>query len=517
MKKLISLALAIFMIMSLATVAFAADERPSSGTIDEVRGTITINNLTIENGAPTATIAIYQILKLESYDFTSGSYFYAYNSEWETFFTSADEVGKNYIVVNDKGLIEWNGSKDADRVAGFAKAALAYAEENNIAPTKSTANTPAEYTVPAGTNSIVFGDLELGYYLVDSSVGALCGLSTTNPDGIINSKNSTPTLEKQVQEDLSQQFGATNSADIGQDVNYRITIHVHDGAQKYVVHDTMDSGLTFKPESLVVTLVDGSGSGTHTTVSKDGNYDVVTNTDGCTFQVVFTDAFCNSLNTNDRLVITYTATLNEDAEIGNGTAENPANENKASMTYGDNHRTGEVSTTTKTYAFDLVKTDGQNKLLDGSEFKIYDAEVGGNEVPVVLVSGATTPDGYNVYRKANTGETGATVIVVRGKVQVIGLDNGVYYLEETKAPDGFNAITSRQKFTISDNNLDAIITDGIVSVNSGVQVVNNTGSMLPETGGLGTVLFTVLGGSTALGTGVVLVTKKRMSKIEDEE
>jgi len=107
--------------------------------------------------------------------------------------------------------------------------------------------------------------------------------------------------------------------------------------------------------------------------------------------------------------------------------------------------------------------------------------------------------------------------VVKVKVRIIGLDNGVYYLEETKAPDGYNAITTRQKFTIADNNLDAIITGGIVSTNSGVQVVNHTGSMLPETGGLGTVLFTVLGGGAALSTGVVLVTKKRMSKIEDED
>lgn len=516
MKKIISVLLALVMVLSLATVVFA--DPVTSGTADTVRGSITVNNLAMENGAPTATIAIYQILKLNSFDFETGSYFYEYvDGAWETFFTSSEEVGKDYIVLNDKGLLEWNGSKDAERVAAFAKAALAYAQENNLQPVKTTAADPAQYTV-SGTNSIVFSDLELGYYLVDSSVGALCGLSTSNPNGIINSKNGAPSLQKQVQEDLSLQWGTTNSADIGQEVNFRITIHVHDGAQNYVVHDTMEESLTFQPGSLAVTLQDGSVAHSTPETVAATNYTVVTNaTDGCTFQVKFADAFCDSLNTNDRLVITYTAILNEKAEIGNSTAANPANENKVTMTYGDNHRTGEAATTTTTYGFDLVKTDGQNKLLDGSEFKLYDAEVGGNEIPVILVAGATTDDGYNIYRKAMDGETGETVIVVRGKVRVIGLDNGAYYLDETKAPAGFNAITSRQKFTISDNNLDAIIQSGIVSTNSGVQVVNNTGTMLPETGGLGTLLFTVLGGTTALGTGVVLVTKKRMSNIEDEE
>jgi LPXTG-motif cell wall-anchored protein len=99
----------------------------------------------------------------------------------------------------------------------------------------------------------------------------------------------------------------------------------------------------------------------------------------------------------------------------------------------------------------------------------------------------------------------------------VGFDNGTYYLEETVAPAGYNKLTARQKFIISDANLDATFNGDIFSTGSGVHVVNKTGSMLPETGGLGTLLFTLLGGSTVLGTGVVLVTKKRMSKIEDEE
>lgn len=514
MKKLITLALAIFMIFALSTAAIAA---PTSGTIDTVEGSITINDITLENGAPTATYEIYQILKLKSFDFTTGSYFYEYTDDaWKDFFTTGE--GKDYIGINDKGLIEWKGSSDAERVANFSKLALAYAEANDIPPTRTTANgTGYEVT---GEKSIAFKNLELGYYLVDSTVGALCGLSTTNPDGIINSKNGVPTLEKQVREDLSQQWGESNSADIGQDVDFRITIHVHDGAQNYVLHDTMSEGLTFKETTVAVKVLDGS-TGKEQDYAAAGNYDVVKISDH-EFKVVFTEGFCNGLNTNDRLVITYSAMLNRNAFVGNGTATNPANENKAILYFGENHTTNEDTTTTKTYGFDLVKTDGQNKLLDGSEFRIYSEATGGVEVTVVPLLDADgnqikTDDGYNMYRKARADETGNTVIVVKGKVRVIGLDNGVYWLEETKAPAGYNAITSRQKFTIADNNLDAIITSGIVSTNSGVQVINNTGSMLPETGGMGTLIFTILGTLVVLASGVVLVTKKRMSMIKDAE
>lgn len=511
MKKLISLTLALVMVFALAITAAADD---TTGTIENTEGSITINNITVKDGKPAATYKIYQILKLNSYDFNSGSYFYAFTDDaWKTFFTT--DAGKDYISVNDKGLIEWKGSNDANRVAVFAELALAYAQEKGIEATKDTLADPAEYTITA-EGALKFEGLELGYYLVDSTVGALCGLSTTNPNGIINSKNGAPTLEKQVQEDLGGQWGKTNSADIGQDVNFRITIHVHDGAQNYVLHDTMENGFTFKSETVVVTLRDG-GNGTETTVNPT-NYQVTVN--GQSFEVDFTEDFCYGLNTNDRLIITYTAMLNRKAEIGNGTVDNPSNENKAYLMYGEGHQTNEDSTTTKTYGFDLVKTDGQNKLLDGSEFKIYDAENGGAEVTVVQMFDENgdplkTNDGYNLYRKASADESGATVIVVKGKVRVIGLDNGIYWLDETKAPDGYNAITSRQKFTIADNNLDAIITGDIVSTNSGVQVVNHTGTMLPETGGMGTVLFITIGTILVLGAGVVLVTKKRMSMIQE--
>ena len=494
MKKIISLILALMLMASLSVVAFAADET----------GSITINGV----GADT-TYEIYKMLDLESYDVAAGAYSYKANAAWARFFTT-DEA-KAYMSTDADGYVTWKAAEDDDTKAAFAKMALAYAKANDIDTVKSSEN-DGEFVVTGTTGK--FENLTLGYYLVDSTMGALCGLTTTNPNASINAKNGIPTIDKQVNEDSTSQWGATNTADIGQTVEYRVTINVHAGAENYVLHDVMEAGLTFNGVTKIEHVVPGTGTHPATT----NLYTVKTGTDvtdGCTFEIHFSKDFCDEMETNDKIIVYYTAMLNRNATIaGEG------NDNSAWLTFGEGGVSNEDAVTTYTFGLDLVKTDSQNTLIDGAEFRIYDAATNGTEIPVVQVFDANgdpalTADGYHLYRKAAAGETGATVIVVRGKVRVNGLDNGTYYLEETKAPDGYNKLTARQKFIISDANLDAVFNSGIYSTGSGVHVVNKTGSMLPETGGLGTLLFTVLGGSTVLGTGVVLVTKKRMSKIED--
>ena len=120
-------------------------------------------------------------------------------------------------------------------------------------------------------------------------------------------------------------------------------------------------------------------------------------------------------------------------------------------------------------------------------------------------------DGNPMYRRARADETGGPIVVKDGKVTVVGFDNGIYYLEETVAPDGYNKLTARQEFTIADGNLDSIFNGNIYSTGSGVHVVNKTGSMLPETGGMGTTMIYILGAVMVLGAGVLLVTKRRMA------
>lgn len=488
MKKAVSLLLILLLTLCMSVPAFAAGEI----------GSITINNIVqgIE-GSKTTVYEIYRLLDLESYDKETGAYSYKVNSSWSTFF--ATDGAKAYIAIDEADYATWIAAEDDDTKAAFAKLALDYAENNNIQPVKSSAN-EGQFIITGTTGK--FESLPLGYYLIDSTVGALCGLTTTNPDASINAKNGTPTVEKQVQEDSTENWGNSNTADIGQIVHFRTTISVHAGAENYVLHDKMSSGLTFKNVTKIEHVIPSSE--THE-VEKE-KYTVVTEglTDGCTFEVSFSETFCNELETNDKIIVYYDAMLNRNAVIARD-----GNTNEAWMEYGEEHYTTSDKTQTYSFGIDIVKTDSQNKLIDGAEFRIYDAATDGNEIAVVLMDDGVT------YRRARTDETGVSIVVKDGKVRVVGFDNGTYYLEETVAPAGYNKLTGRQKFIIADSNLDSVFNEDIYSTGSGVHVVNKSGTMLPETGGTGTVMFITIGMIVVLGAGVLLVTKKRMKMIKD--
>ena len=483
MKKFISILLTLIMVLSLSVTAFADGET----------GSITINGVSTDN-----TYSIYKLLDLESYDTESGAYSYKVNDAWTTFF--ATDEAKEYISIDENGYVAWKAGEDNATVADFAKLALAYAKANKMTPVKSSANN-GDFTVTNDAGK--FTGLELGYYLVDSTMGALCGLTTTNPNASINAKNKQPTIDKQVKEDSTQQWGDSNTADIGQTVEFRLTINVHAGAENYVIHDKMSAGLTFKGVTKIEHLIPGEEE--HE-VAKGTDYTVVTEnlTDGCTFEIHFTQEFCDHLASNDKVIVFYEAMLNRNAVVA--TEGNP---NETWLDFGEDHKTTHDTTKTYTYGFDIIKTDSQYKLIDGAEFKIYDAATGGNEVAVVLMDDGVT------YRRARADEEGVSIVVKNGKVRVLGFDNGIYYLEETVVPAGYNQLPGRTKFTIADANLDAVFNGDIYSTGSGVHVVNKSGSMLPETGATGTMMFIGIGMTVVLGAGVLLVTKKRMGMIQD--
>lgn len=500
MKKIISTILAMMLVFSMTLTAFAADD-----------GSITINGVSTET-----TYSIYKLLDLESFNKTSGAYSYKVNTAWTAFFATAE--AQSYLTQDTAGYVTWIAAEDDATIAAFAQKALAYAKANGIAPVKSSKN--AGEMVITGTAG-KFSGLSLGWYLVDSTAGALCGLTTTDKDASINAKNHVPIIDKQVQEDLTGMWGDLNTADIGQIVNFMTIIHVAAGAENYVLHDEMSPGFTFLHDTAknrgVTKIVHVNSLGTETTLTLGTHYTVKTTgfSDTCTFEVDFADDFVKTLKANDRLIVYYNAMLNRHAVVG----LKDDNFNKSKLEYGEKHYTTVDVTNTHTFSIDIIKTDSSNQLIDGAQFKIYDAATGGNEIAVVQLMQAddVTPmldaKGNPMYRRARADETGVPIVVKDGRVTVVGFDNGIYYLEETQAPDGYNKLTTRKEFTIADGNLDSVFNDGIYSTGSGVHVVNKTGTMLPETGAGGTTMFITFGMVVVLATGVLLVTKKRMSMV----
>lgn len=454
--------------------------------------------ITIDNAIEGKTYSAYQILKLESYDTEKSAYTYTVASAWSDFIHS-DAIKNVYVKVDSQGYVTWIDTKSTDSdMKTFAQLALAYAKENSIAATKS--QTAASEEDENTTTIVTFTGLNLGYYLVDSSVGAICSLTTTKTSAEATEKNTVPTLEKDVKENSTGVWGDENNATIGQTVEYRTTITASAGAENYVLYDIMDEGLTYNGvTSIKVTTKEG------TTTVDSSNYTISTTVEGYTFVITFAKEFTDTLVAGDKVVVEYTALLNEKAVI-----YDEYNENKTWLEYGDKseeNKTPVDTTKTYTYRFDLVKTDSSNKLLTGATFKLLDNNK--NEIKLVKVS-----DG--VYRVATKEEYSAVtykaVVIEAGKVTINGLDSGTYYLEEITPPSGYNKLASAVEFKIEDVNLDATVLENVWS-QGGVHVINLTGAELPTTGGMGTVLFVVIGSIMVLGAGVLLVVRLRMSKM----
>lgn len=469
LKKYFGILLAMIMVLSMSTVAFAAQGTNNNS------GSITINNA--EEGH---TYNAYQVLVLESYNTDAGAYSYKANKAWEDWLKSQTQ----YVSIDDQGYVTW--VKDADPAA-FAKAALAHAEENKITPTDAKT---------ADGTTVKFEKLNLGYYLIDTTLGTLCSLDTTIPDVTMNEKNEVPSQIKEVQEDSDGSWGDENTAEIGDTVNYRTTIKAKPGAQGYVLHDVMSTGLTLNENSVTVTgLTKGQDA-------NSGDYHVVTTglSDGCTFEVVFHQSYLDTITKDTDIVVTYSAVVNENAQVSPS-----VNPNETTLKYGEDSEFETVPSKTETYTFkvDVVKTDGDNKVLNGAQFKLYDAKTGGNEIALVEVS-----DG--VYRLAKDGETGVEYITtVNGQLEIKGFDaNTNYYLEETKAPDGYNKLAERVEIAVKEANLEASVSNDTWQ-SGGVHIVNKAGDLLPTTGGMGTTILYTIGGVLVVAAGSMLVIRRK--------
>lgn len=466
MKKIKkTLSLLLLLVLSLAQVG--------NVKADGTKGTITINNAIVNE-----TYSIYRILDLETYDAQNNHYIYRANTKWEAFINDASKGGKYLEAKNENGNTYYVWKENADQVK-FTEEAIAYAKAKPI---------EAEAFTKATSTTVKFTELDLGYYLVSSSVGSLLHLTTTNPNGEINEKNTIkPDVDKEVKENSTGVYGKENDATIGDTVEFKSTITTGAGFKDYILYDKMSNGLTLNANSIKAYVIVNSDE----VAIDEQDYTVNTNVEGYTFTITFDNEFIAKQPRNTKIVVKYTATLNKNATI-----EGTGNINETNLKY-DNGTTETKKTTTYTYKFNLKKTDADENEIKGAEFKLYDKD--NKEILVVLENEADS-----IYRVAVAGETGVTIKV--GHATIKGLDAGTYYLEEVVSPEGYNKLTSKQKVEVKGKN-----NDNSFHIND-ISVVNYTGSLLPETGGIGTMLFITFGLILILGFGLLLVTKLRAYK-----
>lgn len=479
-KKIAAIMFAFMMVVSMSCNVKAEDTEGVYGQKD--------GSITITGALQGQTYTIYEMLKLESFSGTNYSYKIA--DGWENFFREGAE-GAAYMKKDENGYMSFIAGKDGapDR-REFAQKALVYAKKTTGINTKRESTKENETTV-------TFNGLNLGYYLVGSTTGALCGLDTTNKHVDIEEKNGVPSVDKKiVQNDTDVE---SNFANIGETINFKTTITAQKGAQSYALHDTMEKGLTFNKDVKVKV------SGQTNYLNSTTDYEVVENAeDKCTFDIKFKEEFLKTINDTTKIEVTYSATLNGDAEIHDN------NDNTTHLTYGEKNNTTTSTTHTITYGINVLKYTGDTtNTLANAKFSLYDAETNGNIYKLVQKTDTTN------YRLAMTGEDGITEITTNntGKFSIQGLKPGTYWLEETAAPKGYNKLAKRIKVVINDDGtliVDNKDRDENNSLINQVNVENKTGTVLPSTGGAGTTMIYLIGAVLVLGSGVVLATKRRV-------
>lgn len=501
-KKIAAIMFAFMMVVSMSCNV-KADEgtTPTTGKT----GTITINN-----AIPEQTYTIYKILDLESYSSKvvdgkeTGNFAYKPSSEWESFIKGKNVRDKYFIF--DGEYVSWKENADP---AEFAKLALDYAKQDGSTVKTSTTNTAPAASAGQTTSTVTFDKLSLGYYLVDSSVGTLCSLDTTKPTVEIKEKNGVPSVEKKVYNGTD--YDDSNNANIGDTISFQTTINVKKGATNYILHDKMSKGLTYVKSTNTTVHAYGLNGYMWADASQpklDVDYEIKKDNlgDDCSFHIEFKNSYLEKHAAEEYVIhIAYNAILNENAVIaGEG------NKNETWLKYGENNylETTHPTTTTKTFEMNVFKfyidknDSNTEKGLADAKFTLSKNQNGTD--PIKLID-----KGSNTYRVAKTDETNTITEVItpdNGRFTIQGLGAGTYYLTETKQPAGYNKLSGPVTVVIDETGLVKV---GESEANP-VKVENKSGTVLPSTGGAGTTIIYLIGGALVLGSGVVLVTKRRV-------
>ena len=533
MKSIMAVLLAAIMTMAMTVTAFAAE-----GTATAATGT---NKLTVSvksgEGVPKQTLKDQTIYLYKLFDVTesgtTGSKNYAYTVNTAAGYKDVLVAALNNSAITasstDEDIanaVKNIGENDSKEVQNFA----------NAFTTKALTKSPKlDATTDSGklgdVTSYEFTGLNAGYYLVYVTGGKQIQSSLVTVDATtntVNLKTEAPSIEKTADK---------TTVNIGNVVTYTVTGSIPDttGYAEYVykIHDTLSTGLDFvknangdaldNANEVNVTIafkdtgVTAAGTApTTATLSGEGN------------RIMALDLSewvrANQENNKGKeFTVTYYAKVNKNAVV--------TEKNKAQLEYGN--KPGETTTTTPseaktpTYPLDILKVkknSSPEEILAGAHFTLYAStteDAIDESKPIKVTKDADGKYSYAADQASTDPSVITDMVTVANKIEgqgynlhINGLAAGTYYLKETKAPEGYNKLTDAIKVTIT-KSATADEKEWTLTVDKGtvdgkiVKVENSTGSLLPSTGGRGTIVFAVIAALLVFGVAVSFIRDKR--------
>lgn len=434
-------------------------------------------------------------------------------------------VTKTFSELTDKGT----------EIAEFYDALAAYIKSSSIAATDSKTNT-------GNAASVTFTGLDLGAYFILVGSGARVYRPTSinvvpefvegtngNPGSWVvaddnttdvSVKSTTPTIEKVVTIDNTDK--EKDDVQIGTVLPYTIKVlipnyPVNAPGKKIVIGDTFGTGLTFNDDVKVYGLLTDNGTPVELTKNVNYKYEPVSTNgfkvtiDGTAVTVdnVATDMY-ETVRQYKYILVKYTGTVNADAEVTTGASNDatldynndPYNNTMCSVDENDCTPPTDI-VTVYTYGFDLKKVDKDDntKVLTGAKFTIANSN---SASTLIKFTGSNGVYVVAEDQSATTGVVTELEVASDGTLKVSGLELGTYVVTETKAPEGYSKLAEPLSLTIKDDNLDGKEDTGKVTGYFGKDIENSKVYILPVTGGMGTLLFSVIG-IVFMGLGAFLV------------
>ena len=474
-KKLAILFATLTMVLCCTTTAFA--EGTGTGSI------------TVENANNTGTYTAYKIFDVV---YSGDKYAYTINSSnawFDDVKTYADTTENKLTLTQKQGettyVVEFQDGFSAPKFAEYLY-------------DKTDSKTDGKQLAVSGGKATITG-LDLGYYFVKTTTGALCNLTTTNPTVSIYDKNIGPEIEKT--QNRKDNPTVDGSVQVGDTINYEITGKVPSTTgyttYTYRIEDTMDNGLTFKKDTLKVYIGDSTTELEDTYKNIEFTPDA-TNPTGFKL-IIKVDQLQGKVG--EKITVKYDAVVNENAVtvVSKNTAKLVYSNNPNSNSVGENSPEPTKVFTAK-IVIDKHDATDSNVKLDGVVFKLYKL-VEGNKKYYKYTPASGTTDAMVEW--VDIAQATEITTAGGGKAEIKGLENGTYYLKEISTLDGYNLLTEDKAITISGSN------DGTKLVVT-TEVPNKKGTLLPETGGMGTIGLTAL--AVAVVACALFLPKKKKNK-----